>query len=346
MTGVRFGTPLLLDPSWGGVHGASELTRQLEHWGYDYLWCADERFGRNIYAVLTLAALNTTRVKLGISVTNPYTRHPLITAAAIATINEISEGRAVLGLGAGASTFFERQGIPRPYPPLTAIKEAIEVMNPFLKGRKVDFDGKSLKFRGVYLDFESRAIPIYIAARGPKLLQLAGEIADGVIIGSLASEEGLNFAFDNIQMGAERAGRDISELNVVFWAYTAISDDEERARNLVKRIVISSMWSSKTIIRELGIREEKWKSIEEVLCYGFQRGLEPSNVYSAVYEMLPEEIFESWSVSGTLKTVEKKLKMIMNRGVNQLAILPMGETLNESKAMQKIFAEKIIPRFR
>lgn len=344
MTNIKFGTSIILDPSWGGVHRASESATQLEHLGYDFLWGTDERFNRNVYAILTLGALNTTHVKLGISVTNPYTRHPLITAAAIATINEISDGRAVLGLGAGASSLFERQEMQRPHPPLTAIREAIEVMRPFLNGRKIHLDGKSMKFRDVNIDFESRTIPIYIAARGPKLLQLAGEIADGVIIGSLASEKGLNFALDNIRIGAERKGREISELNLVFWAYTAISDDEDMALNLVKKIVISSMWSSKYIIQELGIDEEKWKPIEEKLRDGFRRGLEPDKVYSIAYDMLPGEVFETWSVSGTLKKVEEKVKMISNKGIDQFALLPMGQTPNESREMQKRFAEKIIPK--
>lgn len=346
MTKIKFGTSIILDPDWGGVYEASESARQLEHWGYDYLWGTDERFGRNIYAVLTLAALKTKHAKLGTSVTNPYTRHPLITAAAIATINEISDGRAILGLGAGASTLFERQGMPRPHPPLTAIREAIEVMRPFLNGRKISLDGKTMKFRDVNIDFESRTIPIYVAARGPKLFQLAGEIADGVIIGSLASEKGLNFALDNIQIGAKREGRDISKLDIVFWAYTAISDDEDMALNLMKRIVVSSMWSSKDIIQELGIDEEKWKPIEEKLRDGFRRGVEPAKAYDAAHEMLPEEVFEAWSVSGTSKKVEKKVKMIINKGIDQFALLPMGETSNESRAMQKIFAEKIIPKLR
>jgi len=346
MSRVKFGASIHLEYGWGGVQEVSELSSQLEGLGYDYLWCPDERFGRNVYAVLTLAALSTRNVKLGISVTNPYTRHPLITAAAVATLNEVSEGRAVLGLGAGAATLFERQGIPRPHPPLTAIKEAIEVIRPLLRGRKVDFDGKSLKFRGARLDFESRAVPIYIAARGPKLFQLAGEIADGVIIGSLASEEGLNYAFDNIQSGAERAGRDISELDIVFWAYTAISDDEERARDLVRRIVVSSMWSSKNIVRELGIDEKKWKAVEDVLRNGFQRGIDPSRVYDAACGMLPDEALDAWSVSGTLKTVTKKVEMIIDRGVDQFALLPMGRSLDETMDVQRTFAEKIIPRFR
>jgi len=205
--------------------------RQLEEWGYDHIWCPDERFERSPYAVLTLAARATERARLGISVTNPYTRHPLITGAAVATVNEASGGRAVLGLGAGASSLFERQGIKRPSPPVTAIREAVELLRPFMRGERVDFGGRTYSFRGADIDFESRPVPIYIAARGPRLLRLAGEVADGVIIGSLTSREGLEYALENVMQGLERSNRDLSEFDVVLWAYTSIR--KEKAEDFI-----------------------------------------------------------------------------------------------------------------
>jgi len=343
---VSFGTALPLEHDWGGVHAVPGIAEKLERWGYDCLWCPDERFGRNVYSVLSLAATSTTSIRLGVSVTNPYTRHPLITAAAIATVNEVSGGRAMLGLGAGASTFFERHGMRRSHPPLTMMRESIEVMKPFLEGGIVSFEGRALKFKGANIDFESRPVPIYIAARGPKLFQLAGEIADGVIIGSLASKGGLDFAFDNIKIGAERSGRKISDLDIVFWAYTAIAEDEKEARNLVKRIVVSSMWSSRSIVKDLGISDEQWRPVEETLREGFRRGLEASEVYASAYSMLPDEVFETWSVAGTLETVSAKVKAILDWGVNQFAVLPLGGSMENSLAMQKKFAESIIPLFR
>jgi 5,10-methylenetetrahydromethanopterin reductase len=343
---VSFGTALPLDQNWGSIQAVPKVAEKLERWGFDCLWCPDERFGRNVYSVLSLAATSTTSIKLGVSVTNPYTRHPLITAAAIATVNEVSGGRAILGLGAGASTFFERHGMQRPHPPLTMMRESIEVLRPFLDGGNVNYEGRTLKFKGVDIDFESKPVPIYVAARGPKLFQLAGEIADGVIIGSLASKEGLDFAFDNIKIGAERSGRDLSELDIVFWAYTAIAKDEEAAINLVKRIVVSSMWSSRSIVKDLGISDEWWRPVDETLRKGFRKGLKASDVYASASSMLPDEVFQSWSVAGTLDTVIAKVKAILERGVNQFAVLPLGGSLDNSLTMQKRFAESIIPLFR
>lgn len=343
---ISFSTALTLDHSWGNVLLVPEIAKKLEKWGYDCIWYPDERFGRNVYSVLSLAATSTTNIKLGVSVTNPYTRHPLITAAAIATINEISQNRAILGLGAGASTFFERHGIQRSHAPLTIMREAIKVMKPFLLEQKVDFEGRALKFKGANIDFESRSVPIYVAARGPKLFQLAGEIADGVIIGSLASDQGLDFALNNIMIGAEKSGRSLNDIDIVFWAYTAISEDEEEAKNLVKTIVVSSMWSSRSIVSDLGIGDDQWKPIEKTLKKGFQDGLKASEIYKSAHSMLSDEVFETWSVAGTLETVSKKVKSIINKGVDQFAVVPFGGNKKNNLRMQQIFAEKIIPMFK
>src|SRR5207244_5865725 len=103
--------------------------------GYDYLWLADERFFREVYASLTLCALRTERIKLGPCVTDPYSRHPAMTAMAIATVDEISRGRAVLGIGAGVSGFRE-MGVTRARPGV-AIGEAGGVVRRTLAGERV-----------------------------------------------------------------------------------------------------------------------------------------------------------------------------------------------------------------
>jgi len=343
---VRFGTRLLMGRRWGGIREIPLYAQQLEEWGYDHLWCPDERFERDVYVLLSLAALKTERAMLGTCVTNPYLRHPLMTATGIATVNELSDGRAVLGIGAGASAMFERQNMTRPSPPLIAIREAIVVIRAMLRGTKVDYEGRTMKFKRADLDFESRCVPIYIASRGPRLFQLAGELADGVIIGSLASREGLRFAFENIRKGAERAGRDPKAIDVVFWSYTSMSDDEAEAKQHVKRIVISSMWSSKSILRHLGVDDDAWRPIEETLKKGFAAGLDPEAIYKQAYGQLSDEILDTWSVTGKPDRVARRVKDIIDAGVNQFALVPFAETEKDRRTMQKQFAETVIPRLR
>ena len=344
--GVSFGTVIPFSPEWGEIDRTSKYARQLERLGYDHLWFPDERFQRNVYAVMALASLGTKRVTLGTCVTNPYTRHLLITAAAIGTINELSRGRAILGLGAGASTLFDYHAMERPSPPTSAIREAVEVIRPMTAGRTVSYSGRTLSFRGASLDFESKPVPIYIAGRGPRLFQLAGELADGVIIGSLASKEGLDYALGNLRKGAERAGRDPRSIDVVFWAYTSMMDDEEAAKQSVKRIVVSSMWSSKSILSRLGISDSVWKPIEDVLNAGFQKGLPRDRVFSEAFEHLPDHVLDAWSVTGSPERVTRKIKSIVDSGVKHVAFTPCGGSIGDVRVMQKQLAEFVIPKFR
>jgi 5,10-methylenetetrahydromethanopterin reductase len=343
---VNFGTNVLVGPEWGAIHEAPNYASQLEDWGYDSLWCTDERFERDVYVTLSLSALKTRRVKLGTCVTNPYLRHPLMTATGISTVNDCSNGRAVLGVGAGASAMFERQGITRPFPPVQAIRETVEVVRAMTSGKVVDYEGKTVKFRGANLDFKSKRVPVYIASRGPKLFQLAGGVADGIIIGSLASRTGIQFALENVRKGAKKYGRDPKEIDVIFWAYTSMLDDEERARQQVKSVVISSMWSSRSILKHLGVGDDVWKPIEDKLKKGFTAGLEPETVYKQAYDNLPNKILDAWSVTGTPERVAMKVKEIIDAGVNQIALLPFAETEIERRMMQRRFAEIVIPQFK
>jgi 5,10-methylenetetrahydromethanopterin reductase len=336
---VRYGTQLSLDPGWGEIHKAGGYASALESLGYNCIWCPDERFERSPYTLLSMAALHTETAQLGVSVTNPYTRHPLITGATAATLNELSAGRAVLGLGAGASALFERHGVERPSPPLTAIREAVQMLRPFLRGEKVDYEGGVRGAGCPYLDFESRPVPIYIAARGPRLLRLAGEVADGVIIGSLASERELGYALENIAIGLERSGRSRRDIEVVFWAYTSINDDPEQARSTVKQLVVSSMWSSRRVIDRLGVDATMWRSIEQAMVQGFKHGQPAHRVYEDAASMLSTETIDAWSVTGSADTVARRAREITRRGVDQFAVLALGCSMMDRMETQRAFAD-------
>jgi len=146
----------------------ASLARQVEDWGYDYIWLADERFFREIYSCLTLCALNTKKIQIGVCVTDPYSRHPALTAMAIATLDEISEGRAVLGIGAGVSGFGEL-GIDRARPAL-AMREMVGLVRKLMTGENVDFQGRMVQFNHGALNFTPvRAdLPIYVASNAPR----------------------------------------------------------------------------------------------------------------------------------------------------------------------------------
>ena len=123
----------------------AQLARLSEELGYDYLWYADEKFYRDPYIGLTLVAQNTQRIRLGVCVTDPYSRHPALTAMANASLAEIAPGRVVMGFGAGGSGF-PQMGI-RQDRPVVAIREGIEIIRRLLAGETVDYQGQVLCFQ-------------------------------------------------------------------------------------------------------------------------------------------------------------------------------------------------------
>lgn len=216
-----------------GEHPArrmSALFQLIESSGFDQVWVLDERFYRDVFVNMTLAACLTRKVKVGSMVTDPYVRHPAVTAAAAASVDELSCGRCILGMGAGISGFQE-MGIQR-VRPARAIKEAVQLIRRLTHGEKdVIFEGESIRFRGGHLNFSPlRPVRVYVAGRGPRVLEIAGEVADGVVIGSYASQRGIAWGLDHAARGARRAGRRLDDIMKVSWLYTSISSDSQQAR--------------------------------------------------------------------------------------------------------------------
>jgi len=182
-----------------------EVARLAEGTGYDHLWLADERFFREVYASLTLCAARTARIRLGPCVTDPYSRHPALTAMAIATLDEISLGRAVLGLGAGISGFAEL-GVRR-NKPARALRETATLVRRLLAGETVDARGEVVSFHAGRLDFVPArpAVPIYIASNGPLGQRAAGAVADGAIMEGCGSPDEARALGAEVRRGAAEA---------------------------------------------------------------------------------------------------------------------------------------------
>src|SRR5206468_2835921 len=152
------------------------LSRQAEAAGFDYGWIFDSHvLWRDPYPLLTVMALNTSRLRLGTCVTNPAVRDPSVTASTLATLNEISGGRMDLGIGRGDSA---RRVMGKPPTTLARLEEATTLIRDLVEGRTVDQDGTPLKFTWTRGD----RLPVWIAGYGPKALELTARIADGVIL--------------------------------------------------------------------------------------------------------------------------------------------------------------------
>lgn len=331
---LRFAVGTLGDVPLPGMVRRAQLAEEL---GYHHFWLADERLMRNVYAQLTLCALQTERIGLGTCVTNPYTRTPAITAAAIATVDEASGGRAILGLGAGGG--LDQYGVERDRP-AQAMRECTAVVRLLTAGGRVNYSGELFRIKNTELNFRPlRQVPVYWAARGPQILELAGAEADGVIIGGFASPAGVSWALGRIQKGLARAGRSRSALETVAWLYTSVADDSAAALDAVRGIVVSSLITSRPILDRIGV------VLPEPLREHLERtgwSLAPEAVRGAA-PLLSPEILDMFSVAGTPAECVRKLERLAALGVDQLAFVAFPNRHADTEAIFTRLAREVLP---
>lgn len=197
------------------VQEVIDTIRTAEELGYNTCVMADEGFMPDVYVTLGIAAQHTRHIKLG-PVTNGYTRHPAVSASAAATLNEVSGGRALVNLVAGGSMVLRPMAIPRDAP-LTVMRETIDILRRLWSGDKVSYNGQRYRLDSAQINLGAHAIPIWLAVRGPKLLELAGQQAEGVV---LMAKSDLGPALELVEQGSAATGNRPRRIYLDRIAYT------------------------------------------------------------------------------------------------------------------------------
>ena len=211
-----------------------EVVRQAEALGYDSVWVG-ESWGRDGFTWLTQLACHTSRIKLASGIATVYSRSPALIAQTVASLDEISAGRVILGLGTSGPIVIENwHGIPFDRP-LRRTREYIEIIRLILRGERVNYQGDIFQLKGFRLPFAPvrPEIPIYVASLGPQNLRLTGELADGWLPIYLDASHLQDFQRD-LARGAEKAGRPLSAVDVAPYILACVSEDVEAARGLVR----------------------------------------------------------------------------------------------------------------
>jgi coenzyme F420-dependent oxidoreductase len=211
-----------------------EVVQQAEALGYDSVWVG-ESWGRDGFTWLTQLACHTSCIKLASGITTVYSRSPALIAQTVAALDEISEGRVILGLGTSGPLVIENwHGLPFDRP-LRRTREYIEIIRLILNGERVNYNGEIFRLKGFRLPFtpvRSR-VPIYVASLGPQNLRLTGELADGWLPIYLDTAYLPRFQGD-LERGAVRAGRNLEAIDVAPYILSCVSEDVEAARRLVQ----------------------------------------------------------------------------------------------------------------
>lgn len=301
------------------------------------IWAPDERFFRDVFVTLSAFALNTTRSTLATGVTDPQIRHPLLTAVAAASVNELSKGRGILGIGAGISGFdalgIRRQG------PATSIRDMIRIARRFWDGETIDFESQIFSARGAHIHFRADRMPIYVAGRGPKVLAVGGELAEGVIIGHMTSRPGIAFARDHIDRGRDKRDASLPAAEIALWAYTSVSHDGAAAKAAVKPAIGRSIRSSPELLPLFGM---DLPELEQAIAhFGYSRS---PDYDAAMRRLVPDALTGHLSISGTPAECVAQIRDLRALGVDHLIILPYPPPSLSSPAMVDLFRQEVLPQ--
>lgn len=285
--------------------------RRAEELGFGTFWVPEDPFYRGAFTVASAIACNTSKIKIGLGIVNPYLRHPALTAMEFAALDEISEGRAILGIGAGLKDWIEGR-LKIPYTkPTAAMRETIEIIRRFFRGEEVSYAGKVFQAERIKLSFKPvrTEIPIYLGILGPKNCELTGEAADGLLLSIMSSPAYVKFAMEHVRHGLAKSGRDERAFSVGAYIFSSISEDERVARERLRPIVammISLMapQPETPIFATAGLPADTIRAFGASLAQG-----------KVPVDMVTDEMLDTFTIAGSPARCRENLARLIEAGV-------------------------------
>jgi F420-dependent oxidoreductase-like protein len=335
---------------WGlgmGPQDQLQVVQEAERLGYQSVWAA-EAYGSDAATVLAWLAAGTTTIRLGSAIFQMPGRTPALTAMTAATIDELSGGRMMLGIGSSGPQVAEGWHGQRFARQLQRTREYVAVVRKALARERLEFKGETLelplpdgpgKALKLMITPVQEHIPIYLAAIGPKNTALAGEIADGWIPTFFSPEHVAGFR-ELLQEGAQRSGRSLAGFDIAPTVQSYVSDDRELARNLMRPVLalyIGGMGSRKqnfynNLVRRYGY-EQAAQEIQDLYLEGKK---------AEAGEAIPDELIDEVSLCGPRDVVRDRLAAFRDAGVGTLMVTPMAfnaeERIEQLRAVSELAA--------
>lgn len=315
------------------VPATVELAQQAESLGVGALWLSETHFERNAWTTLVAIALNTDRVTIGTSVVPIFITHPAHLAMSFATLDELSSGRVIAGIGTGVRDLISDKLNYDYSSPLTAMREAITIIRAMLAGETLDFEGRFFSARKVdmarvvyddHLGVEqypsecrvTREIPIHIAAVGPKMCALAGELADGVHLG-MAPSTVIRTANEHVTAGRQKSVRPPGQFDRVHWTIAAVHTDPEIARNVAREHVAYVLT---TDLAEFLLEESHF---DPAMATAVRQSFAQGGIRDAVTHVT-DAMVAKFAAAGTASEVTEKVEEIFDAGVTHPVLVAFG----------------------
>ena len=292
------------------------LAQRAEARGYDIVW-VPESAGREAFTQLGVYALATRSLRLATGIVNVYTRSPSLLAMALATLDEVSGGRAILGLGIGhREALAQEHGVVFTQP-FERMREYVSLVRAVLRGDRLPSAPlcRVSQFRLAFSP-ERRAVPIYLAALGPRMCELAGEIADGVLL-NWVTPTYAEYAVSRVRVGAERAGHNPSAIRIACYLRTAVSGDSSAAEAALARQLTD--YIAKDFYRRM-LEESGFSEDIAAVVPALPRGTEAAAL------TVSDRLLAAVALFGSDAARRARLEEYRRAGVTQPVVAPVGAT--------------------
>jgi len=300
-----------------------DYARYAEAKGFEAIWQAESRLVRDAIVPMAAYAAVTERLKVGSGVINNWTRNIGLLAATFLTLDDLAPGRIICGIGAWWDPLAKNVGIERKKP-LTAMKETVLVLRRLLAMENVTFHGEFVSVEGIELDVvhgrrEPRHVPIMIGATGDQMMELTGEIADGVVLNYCVPPEYNDRALELLANGAKKAGRSFAELDRPQLIVCSVDHDHDRAIETTKMLLCQYLAQQPHIAKASGVAQEVVTNIQATLGWPATK-----EQIDKAKHFVPDELVQRITASGTPDEARGKVEEYKKRGCTCPILYPVG----------------------
>jgi probable F420-dependent oxidoreductase len=330
---LSFGVCFMADPP---VSRLVDMAGLAEDSGFDYAWIWDSHvLWQEVYPIFTLMAANTERIKIGPCVTNPITRDVTVTASALATLNEISGGRMVMGIGRGDSA---RRVIGKAPVTVERMEAACRQIKDLVEGREIDFEGTPTRLKW------SRGDPleVWVAAYGPKALACVGRVADGLVM-QLADPYIIEWSLPYVRRAAEGAGRRFEDIMIMAAAPAYVTDDLRHAREQVRWFPALVSNHVVDLVKRYSTTDLPQELTDYIRARDHYDYADHGRTGAEHAQFVTDEVVDRFCVIGAAEDCIRKLKELETLGVHQFNIYSM---VDDPEGVIRAFGKDVIPAFR
>jgi len=300
-----------------------DYVKYAENRGFEAVWQAESRLVRDAIVPMAAYAAVTDKIKICSGVINNWTRNIGLLASTLLTLDDLAPNRIICGIGAWWDPLAKNVGIKRSKP-LTAMRETVMVLKRLLAMERVSFHGEFINVDDIELDVvhgrrEPRNVPVYIGATGDKMIELAGEIADGVLLNYCVPPDYNLKALERIAEGAKKAGKTLEDIDRPQLVVCSVDEDREKAIDTARELLTQYLAQQPHIAKASGVSNDVVERIQSILGW------------PATYEQIqkakhfvPDELIHRITASGTPEEARKKVQEYIDKGCTCPVLYPVG----------------------